>query len=58
MQQNIVDTDNKQNSETGRIIVWASLVMAVIIGVGLAVWSRAGTAVYFDRLSAAIVNCF
>lgn len=44
--------------ETNRMILWSSLALASILVLGLVLWSQAGSAVFFDRISGAIASCF
>ncbi|MCV6548664.1 MAG: hypothetical protein OIF56_15525 [Cohaesibacter sp.] len=40
------------------LIIWSSVFMSAIAVVGLFLWSKTGTAVFFDRISGAIAGCF
>ncbi len=44
--------------ETNRMIMWSSLVLGFVLVSGLVLWSQAGSAVFFDRISGAIAGCF
>ncbi|WP_319530080.1 hypothetical protein [uncultured Cohaesibacter sp.] len=44
--------------EVNRIILWSAGILTIIAVFGLSVWSDAGVAVFFDRISASFANCF
>ena len=53
------ESSQKDNaSEVNRIILWSAGILTIIAVFGLTVWSEAGVAVYFDRISASFANCF
>ena len=53
-----MDTSQQQQRDVNRIILWSVGILAVVVLVGLIAWSQAGAAVFFDRISGAIVGCF
>ncbi|WP_180967030.1 hypothetical protein [Cohaesibacter celericrescens] len=49
---------SEQKSEVNRIIYWSAGILSFVAILGLAIWSQAGAAVYFDRISGAFMGCF
>ena len=49
---------DQQKSETNRIIYWSTGILSLVAVFGLLIWSQAGVAVYFDKISAAFMGCF
>jgi hypothetical protein len=55
---NIPADEQPHEADTGPIILWSSAILGGIAILGLVLWSQAGSAVFFDRISGAIAGCF
>lgn len=51
-------SEQQQAEEVNRLIYWSAGILAVVAILGLVIWSRVGIAVFYDRISGAIANCF
>ncbi len=51
-------SEQHQVEDVNRLIYWSAGILAAIGVVGLIIWSRVGIAVFYDRISGAIANCF
>jgi len=51
-------SEQQQAEEVNRLIYWSAGILAVVALVGMAIWSRVGIAVFYDRIAGAIANCF
>ena len=50
--------EQQQAQDVNRLIVWSAGILALIAVSGMVIWSQVGVAVFFDRISGAIANCF
>lgn len=51
-------SDDLKSEQSNSLIFWNSAVLGLVLASGLLLWSQAGSAVFFDRISGAIAGCF
>ncbi len=51
-------SEQQQAQEVNRLIMWSAGILTFVAVSGMVIWSQVGIAVFFDRISGAIANCF